>query len=104
MGVNWSWLLAGGVAALVAYCNVPTSWTMPATAATAQWLKETTLETISPEAKMEIKAGDLWEDHAGREFLNGLSSPPKKKNHMVHTVRSHAPETGAVVMAVRRPG
>ena len=82
MGVTGSlaWVVSGALAGFVAYCNLPSAWILPAARATSSWLAEAKLEPLPTGAKVPfglpaIQAADLWQNRSG-----------------------------AVVMAVRRPG
>jgi len=83
-----AWLTAGTVAGLVAYCNLPPSWTRPAAPATAQWLREARVKPL-----LAATNGDRFSSLGGVATASAI--------HAGDIWKSRA---GAVVMAVRRPG
>ena len=80
--MNWAWVVSGALAGFVAYCNLPSAWIMPAARASSAYLAATSLEPLPANSKVPfvsggkaVSPGDVWGNR-----------------------------TGAVVMAVRRPG
>ncbi len=56
-------MVSGALAGLVAYCNLPAAWILPAAHANGEWLSQATVQSL-PDLS-EVAAGDLWKGRAG---------------------------------------
>ena len=97
---HWGWLLTGAVVSTVGFFNLPPTWLMPPEKMEPNWLREAPVSPVGLGESVlqdlgsaKVLAGTLWKDTGETTLHLEVSFCPH-----------HLFLTGAVVMAVRRPG